>query len=93
MVHAMKHDSADFSHSEPDVEAEADRRLEALLATVPPCPGLPSTDEEIAAADARARADLAAGRCYDHDIVAEWLQTWDQPGRLPFKMWLNARNA
>lgn len=42
----------------------------------------------IEAADARAEADFAAGRIYPHAIIGEWLKTWGQPGRLPFKEWL-----
>ena len=52
----------------------------------------PDPDVE-AAAIARARADIAAGRYHDHAVVAEWLKTWGQPGRLPFREWLAARDA
>lgn len=58
------------------------------LSHLPQCPGIPSTDEEIAAADARAEADIAAGRVYPHAIIGEWLLTWGKPGRKPFKEWL-----
>ncbi|KQT32898.1 antitoxin [Sphingomonas sp. Leaf412] len=51
-------------------------------------------DEEADAASiARARADIAAGRYHDHEVVAEWLKTWGKPGRLPFREWLAARNG
>lgn len=46
--------------------------------------------EAIAASDARARADLAAGRCYDHETVSRWLRTWGTPDRKPFKEWLKS---
>ena len=90
----MKHDPADFSHRTRDPLARDDvgHRLDALLATLPVCPGLPSTDEEIAEADARARADVAAGRCYDSAIVKEWLDT--RPGhRSSFRDWIAARDG
>jgi predicted transcriptional regulator len=44
----------------------------------------------IAASDARARADLAAGRYYDHATVARWLKTWGAPQQKPFHEWLNS---
>lgn len=46
-----------------------------------------------AAAIARARADVAAGRVQSHEIVRQWLMTWGKPGRLPFREWLAARNG
>jgi predicted transcriptional regulator len=46
-----------------------------------------------AAAIARARADVAAGRVHSHEVVKEWLMTWGKPGRLPFREWLAARNG
>ena len=46
-------------------------------------------DEE--ASDARADADIAAGRIYPHSLVSEWLRTWGKPGRKPFHDWLNDR--
>lgn len=42
---------------------------------------------------ARARADIAAGRYHDQAIVHEWLETWGQPGRLPFREWLAKRDG
>lgn len=36
-----------------------------------------------AAADARADADVAAGRVIDHDEVAAWLATWGTPDEKP----------
>jgi predicted transcriptional regulator len=49
--------------------------------------------EAIAAADARAEADIVAGRVHSHQIVGEWLATWGKPGRLPFKEWLAKRDG
>lgn len=49
--------------------------------------------DAIAAADARADADIAAGRVHSHEIVGEWLMTWGTPGRLPFREWLAQRNG
>ncbi len=90
----MKHDPADFSHRKPHpaVQDELDQRVDALLAVLPPCPGLPSTDKEIAEADDRARADVAAGRCHDSTIIQEWLDT--QPShQSSFGDWITARNG
>ena len=39
--------------------------------------------EAEAAADARARADVAAGRVIPHDKVVAWLRTWGTPGEGP----------
>lgn len=49
----------------------------------------PMTAEEAAAADARARADYAAGRHYDHAVVSRWLRTWGTADFKPFFEWLN----
>ncbi|MEG3087894.1 hypothetical protein [Sphingomonas sp. PB4P5] len=91
----MTHQPAEFQRRAPGTPDDAwdDEALDAFLDALPPCPGLPTTEAEILAADARARADFAAGRYHDHAVVAEWLKTWGRPGRLPFKEWLNARNA
>ena len=94
-VGVMKHDPADFSRSTPDASAqdEIDRRLDAFIESLPPCPGLPSTDDEIAASLARARADVAAGRVHSHAIVGDWLKTVGTPDFRRFKEWLAARDA
>ncbi len=42
---------------------------------------------------ARARADVAAGRVYPHTVVAEWMESWDKPGRTTFKQWLASRHG
>jgi predicted transcriptional regulator len=39
--------------------------------------------EAEAAAVARARADIAAGRVVPHEKVAAWLKTWDTPDEKP----------
>ena len=39
--------------------------------------------EAQAAADARAEADIAAGRVVDHTDVAAWLATWGTPNEKP----------
>jgi predicted transcriptional regulator len=36
-----------------------------------------------AAADARAEADIAAGRTIDHEAMKEWLLSWGTPNELP----------
>ena len=82
---------------EPNIAKPAagmsDEEFEARMAMIPPAPGLPSTDAEIAAALARAEADIVAGRVYPHAVVAQWLLTWGQPGRKPFKEWLADQNG
>ena len=36
-----------------------------------------------AAADARAEADVAEGRLFDHAAVRRWLASWGRPARGP----------
>ena len=48
----------------------------------------PSIFDEIdeqaeAAADARAEADIAAGRVIDHETMKAWLLSWGKPDELP----------
>ena len=77
-----RHDGADTASSQEDA------RLDAYLASLPPCPGLPSTDEEVAA-DEQARKDIAAGRFVAHEDVAEWLKTWGTTSYKPMpREWL-----
>jgi predicted transcriptional regulator len=40
-------------------------------------------DAEEAAADARAEADVAAGRLISHEAVSRWLDTWGKSEPLP----------
>ena len=44
----------------------------AWIASLPPCPGIPSTDEEVAQSIARARAQITAGRGVSGEAVAHW---------------------
>jgi hypothetical protein len=88
-VDAMNH-PARIEKPRADMSPE---ELDAWLEALPPLAGVPSTDEEVAAADARALADLEAGRVYPHAIVGEWLKTWGKPGRKPFKEWLADRHG
>ena len=74
----------------PEANATEDDALSAWLESLPPCPGIPYTDEEIAAADAEAEADMAAGRVYPHSVVGAWLDTWGKPDRKPFEEWLKS---
>ena len=85
----MKHEA---KMAKPVADMSEDELTDWLCA-LPPAPGLASTDEQEAAADERARADIAAGRVYPHAIVREWLMTWGLPGRKPFKEWLAARHG
>jgi hypothetical protein len=41
---------------------------------------------------ARARADMAAGRYYSHELVGEWLKTPGDAQLLPIEEWLARRN-
>ena len=84
MTHAAK-------MTKPVAEMSEDEFTDWLCALAPP-PGLPATGEEIAASDARALADLAAGRVYPNAVIGEWLTTCGKPGRKPFKEWLAARH-
>jgi predicted transcriptional regulator len=90
----MKHDPADFARNvvAPEAQDAVDRRLDALLATLPPCPGIPSGDEEIAASDARAMADVAAGRFRGSATVREWLDTRPDPSS-SFRDWIASRDG
>ena len=40
-------------------------------------------DAAESAADARAEADVAAGRLISHDAVSRWLMSWGKSERLP----------
>ncbi|MBB3691546.1 antitoxin [Sphingomonas sp. BK580] len=57
--------------------------------------GISDQEDDAAEAEsiARARADIAAGRVYPHAVVAEWIETWDKPGRATFKEWLASRHG
>lgn len=76
-----------------DDRTEEERAIDARIAVMPPCPGIPSTDEDVAAAIERARADVAAGRVHSHDVVKEWLTTWGDADYEPFHDWLARRNG
>ena len=87
----MERDPGDFEQTREDGmrSSDEDARLDAYIESLPPCPGLPSTDEEIAAADAEAEADIAAGRVIPHEKVAEWLKTIGTPDFRPMpREWL-----
>jgi len=43
----------------------------------------PSTAESEAAAEARAEADVQAGRLISHSAVRRWLQSWGTSNPLP----------
>lgn len=40
-------------------------------------------DDAEAAADARAEADIAAGRVISHEAMKRWLLSWGAPNELP----------
>ncbi|WP_254601943.1 antitoxin [Sphingomonas bacterium] len=43
------------------------------------------TPEEAAEKDARARAEISAGRVYSNEEVVAWLKTWGTPDRKPLR--------
>ena len=66
----------------------SDEEFDTWMATIPPAPGILHVDDEDPEGDARALADVEAGRLHDHAVVSRWLLTWGQPDRKPFKDWL-----
>ena len=88
----MERDPRDLGRNTPrnDVAGTDDVAFDTWMEAVP---GLPETDEEIAAADAQAEADIAAGRYYPHEVVGEWLKTWGDADFKPFKEWLAPRDG
>ena len=87
----MTHQPAEFQRRTPGNADGAwdDDALDAFLDALPPCPGLPTTEEEIAESLARARADVAAGRVVPHEEVAKWLATWGTEDEKPMpREWL-----
>ena len=92
---AMEREPKDFERPSPedDVAGMDDAAFSAWLQSLPPPPGLPSTPEEIAASDARAEADIAAGRVYSHELVGEWVKTFGSPDYKPIKEWLASRDG
>lgn len=40
-------------------------------------------DDAETAADARAEADIAAGRVISHEAMKRWLQSWGTPDEIP----------
>jgi acyl-CoA synthetase (NDP forming) len=84
MTHAAK-------IAKPVAEMSEDE-FDAWMEALPPPPGIKHVDDDDEDADAEddasAMADLAAGRCHDHAVVGQWLQTWGMPDWKPFKDWL-----
>lgn len=76
-----------------DSATVTDAELEALLDRLPPPPGLPATDTEASAAEARAMQDYRDGRSHPHEVVSQWLATWGKPGRKTFHEWLADRDG
>ena len=72
---------------------DSDEELSRFLMSMPPPPGIPTTDQEAEAAEARAMEDVAAGRVYSHSVISEWLHTWGKPEFKPFKEWIAGRDA
>ena len=86
----MDRDPGEFDKRDSDTSSRSDEaaRIDALLSSLPPAPGIRHIDDIDAEQDARAMADVAAGRCYPHEVVGRWLMTWGEPDQKPFKDWL-----
>lgn len=95
MSKSMNQVPSDFRAAVPKLPENAtDAELEAWLEALPPCPGIGfADDEDDDPTDAEIEADIAAGRVYDHAVVAEWLKTWGTSDRRSFKDWLAAQDA
>ena len=64
----------------PEDEDEFDARMEAAIEKARADPRFTRLfEEDDAASDARAEADIAAGRVVPHEEVAKWLKTWGTP--------------
>ncbi len=83
MSAGMKHDA---NISKPVADMSEDE-FTAWLCALPPPPGIAHIDDD--EADARALADVDAGRGVPHEKVAEWLRTVGTPDHRPMpREWL-----
>ncbi|MES2336923.1 MAG: hypothetical protein V4537_02360 [Pseudomonadota bacterium] len=92
----MDRDPGDFDKRDADASSDPDEdaRIDALLASLPPAPGIKHIDDDDIERDiAGALADVAAGRFYSHAVVSEWLMTWGETGQKSFKDWLADRDG
>ena len=91
----MERDRRDFERDTPrdDVAGMDDAAFDAWMEALGPAPGILHVDDEDPEGDARAEADIMAGRCYPHEIVGEWLKTWGDADYKPFKEWLTDRDG
>ncbi|WP_380939714.1 hypothetical protein [Sphingomonas floccifaciens] len=89
----MDREPGDFSRDVPPTSDEGEDAVDRLLAELPPAPGIKHIDEDTEDVDARALADVAAGRYYDHSVVSKWLMTWGETGQKPFREWLAEQNV
>ena len=88
MSAGMNHIPADIRAAVPKLSENAtEEELATWLEALPPCPGIGFSDDEDEESDARAMADLAAGRVYPHEEVSVWLDTWASPDFKPFHEW------
>ena len=85
MIPGVERDPGDMKPSGegttlPDDE---DARIDALLASLPPAPGIEQVDDDDDDDWAEAEADIAAGRGVPHAEVSKWLKTWGTPDFKP----------
>lgn len=85
---AMNVERCNFENEEtPEEAAGWDARIEAATEAARKDPRYAALFEPFdeAAADARAEADIAAGRVYTNEEVIAWLKTWGKPDRKPLR--------
>ena len=85
-VGVMKHGA----HISKPVADMSEDEFTEWLSALPPAPGIRHVDDGDDEDDARAEADIAAGRFYPHSVVARWLKTWGTPDRKSFDEWLKS---
>ena len=71
-----------YAPSKPVTEM-TDAEFADWMESLPPCPGIRSVDNVDPEIDARAEADIAAGRGVPHALVCEWLRTVGTPDHKP----------
>ncbi|MDO6416327.1 hypothetical protein Q4F19_18220 [Sphingomonas sp. BIUV-7] len=70
----------------PESEAALDARIAALAEAAMESPAYYAVfgPQGEAESEARAEADIAAGRVYSNEEVVAWLKTWGSPDAKPF---------
>lgn len=88
MVARMNVERGNFEGDEtPQQAAEMDARIAAAVTAAMQDPRYAALFEPVdeALGDARADADIAAGRFYSNEDVIAWLETWGTPDRKPLR--------